>query len=78
MVALEDVKAQDPALIADIAQGLKAFGEVLQVELALAGAASEPVVRVFFSSRDEARAARDGIDGRLFGGRNIRASLVHY
>ena len=78
MVALEDVKAQDPALIADIAHGLRAFGEVLQVELALAGAASEPVVRVFFSSRDEARAARDGIDGRLFGGRNIRASLVHY
>ena len=76
MVTLEDVKAQDPALMADIAQGLQAFGKVLQVELALVGAASEPVARVFFSSRAEAQAARDGIDGRLFGGRNIRASLV--
>jgi RNA recognition motif-containing protein len=76
MVALEDVKLQDPALMADIAQGLQAFGKVLQVELVLVGAASEPVVRIFFSSRAEAQAARDGIDGRLFGGRNIRASLV--
>jgi hypothetical protein len=31
---------------------------------------------VLADAQTEAQAARDGIDGRLFGGRNIRASLV--
>ena len=85
MVSTDDVAEQDRSLIADVAMGLKRYGEALQVELTFATFSSseettrgkgepEPVVRAFFSSRAEAQAAQAGIDGRLFGGRVIKAS----